>query len=155
METAHRPSVRVLCVDEHDRILLLRWRDPSTGAYLWEPPGGGIEAGESPLEAARRELREETGLPGDAVAERHVMVRRDVVWNGRHYQGEEAFFLARFAPSPPVVRDGLEAYEVDWLRGHDWTAWDAMTALPDPVEPPQILEVLTALAPHGPWAAAG
>jgi 8-oxo-dGTP pyrophosphatase MutT (NUDIX family) len=32
---------------------------------LWLPVGGEIEPGETPLEAARRELREETGLVGD------------------------------------------------------------------------------------------
>jgi 8-oxo-dGTP diphosphatase len=40
-----------------DRVLLVkhRWRD-------WVPPGGTVEPGETPREAAVRELREETGL---------------------------------------------------------------------------------------------
>jgi 8-oxo-dGTP diphosphatase len=42
------------------RVLLIRHRRLG----VWLPVGGEIEAGESPLEAARRELREETGLEG-------------------------------------------------------------------------------------------
>jgi len=39
-------------VDASGNVLLLRWRDPGSGRLLWEPPGGGIEEGETPLAAA-------------------------------------------------------------------------------------------------------
>lgn len=55
----------VVCfVIERDRhVLLLRrsgWKDEAPGQ--WETGSGRVERGESPVEAARREAREETGL---------------------------------------------------------------------------------------------
>ncbi|WP_455568875.1 NUDIX domain-containing protein [Streptomyces inhibens] len=47
METTHRPAARVICLDAAHRLLLLHWRDPFDGTWLWEPPGGGIEPGET------------------------------------------------------------------------------------------------------------
>jgi 8-oxo-dGTP diphosphatase len=52
-------SVAVFCRNE-GALLLVRHRRLGT----WLPVGGEIEPGETPLEAARRELREETGLDG-------------------------------------------------------------------------------------------
>src|SRR3954447_25437003 len=55
-------AIGVLPVDEQGRIWLVgQYRYP-LGAYSWEIPEGGAPEGESPVEAARRELREETGL---------------------------------------------------------------------------------------------
>jgi len=54
--------VKVL-VHDGDRVLLLH-RRRERGNY-WQPITGSIEAGESPLETARRELREETGQSGE------------------------------------------------------------------------------------------
>jgi ADP-ribose pyrophosphatase YjhB (NUDIX family) len=52
------PAVAVLCRDEADRVLLVLESDSGK----WCPPGGVIEPGEGPHEAAVREMREETGL---------------------------------------------------------------------------------------------
>jgi len=54
-----RVAAYAVIVDEHDRILLAHWNEGRRAA--WTMPGGGLEAGEDPERAARREVREETG----------------------------------------------------------------------------------------------
>jgi ADP-ribose pyrophosphatase len=54
-------AVVVLVLNEWGEVLLERVARYPTGAASWELPAGGIDAGEGALEAARREVREETG----------------------------------------------------------------------------------------------
>jgi 8-oxo-dGTP pyrophosphatase MutT (NUDIX family) len=60
----HRETARIMLVDEKNRIFLLKTHfDPEVGLPpRWLTPGGGIDSGETTLEAAVRELREETGM---------------------------------------------------------------------------------------------
>lgn len=58
----HAGSAVVLVVDEKKRILLVRQYRLPAGKNVWELPAGKIDAGETPLQAAKRELMEETGF---------------------------------------------------------------------------------------------
>ena len=57
----HPAAVAILPILPDDRMLLVRQYRHPVGDLLWEIPAGLVDPGESPLVAAKRELREETG----------------------------------------------------------------------------------------------
>lgn len=62
-----KPTVGTLCIDEEGRVLLARrGAEPFLGR--WDVPGGFLEEGEHPLEAARREFQEEGGVDVEPIS---------------------------------------------------------------------------------------
>jgi ADP-ribose pyrophosphatase len=57
----HAGSAVMMAVDDERRILLVRQYRLPAGGYMWELPAGRLDPGEKPLQAAKRELIEETG----------------------------------------------------------------------------------------------
>jgi ADP-ribose pyrophosphatase len=57
----HGGSAVIMPVDARGRLLLVKQYRLPARQYLWELPAGRVDAGETPLKAARRELIEETG----------------------------------------------------------------------------------------------
>ena len=60
-------TVKGIVVFKQEVLLMKRVRPSSDGLGYWELPGGGLEYGETPNEALKRELKEETGLTIDVV----------------------------------------------------------------------------------------
>lgn len=61
--------VNVIALSEAGEVVLIRQYRHGTDEITLEIPGGIVDAGESPADAARRELREETGYDCDAIME--------------------------------------------------------------------------------------
>lgn len=60
-----KPTATLICIKGDEILLVKRAFDPGKGE--WSLPGGFIELGETPEEAAKRELKEETNLDGEAI----------------------------------------------------------------------------------------
>ena len=61
MDVVELVAAHVLVIDPAERVLLMHGAGIGPADY-WVLPGGGVEPGETPLEVAIREVREETGL---------------------------------------------------------------------------------------------
>ncbi|MHB1567621.1 MAG: NUDIX domain-containing protein [Solirubrobacteraceae bacterium] len=148
-EILRRPAARVVCFDPGGRILLMNWRDPVSGRSILEPPGGGIEPGESAIEAARREWTEEIGRSVSLREDWAVDCEREIEWAGRRIQAIERFFGAAtpdtFEPDP----SGFTSSEVVTYLGAHWVS-SAGLALPDALagdlEPPDLAALVKTLA---------
>ncbi|WP_445394044.1 NUDIX hydrolase [Stenotrophomonas maltophilia] len=120
MET--RRSARLVIVDEDGRLLLFRYHDEHHAPF-WATPGGELLPGESYLDAARRELREETGLNlqiGRLVEERDAVY---AVARSTPARWLETYFLVHAPVQPAIRRDGWTEEENATIT--DWKWWRA------------------------------
>jgi ADP-ribose diphosphatase len=74
------PTAVVVALTDDDQVVLVREFRPGLEESLLEVPGGLVDDGEEPHDAARRELLEETGYAGDL---RHVGTMADCAYSTR------------------------------------------------------------------------
>ena len=98
----------------------------------WQMPQGGIDKGETPREAALRELTEETGVSADLVevmAETPDWITYELppeilgrIWKGKYGGQKQKWFALRFLGSDSAVQIATEHPEFDrwqWMRAAD------------------------------------
>lgn len=143
-----RHSVRVLLLDEEDRLLLFRGEEPETGAAFWFPAGGGVAEGEDIRAAAAREVAE-TGLV--AVPLRPEVWRRRHVfsWRGARWDQRERWFMARVQRFEPYGIAMTEVEKTDLMACRWWTL-EEMDATAERLVPRDLAVRLRRLLAHGP-----
>jgi 8-oxo-dGTP pyrophosphatase MutT (NUDIX family) len=137
-----RPAARILLTDEAGRVLLFRFV-LADRAPFWVTPGGAVDPGETHEEAARRELREETGLVrdiGPEVARRlveFIAVEGDpVVADERYYRVRVTHDAIDTAGHTELERQVMQQWR--WFNRAEIAVW------PEQIYPVDLVEMLAA-----------
>jgi ADP-ribose pyrophosphatase len=109
-------TVSILAIDEDGKVLLVRQYRYAAGTYSLEIPAGSIDPGETAEQAARRELREETGYACDSLEKLYTY------YAAMGYSNEKmTVFLARGLRFSPLVgdEDDIRLERVSFQDLHD------------------------------------
>lgn len=140
---AHRLTSRVLLFDREDRILLFLTAAPdSSGVARWITPGGGVDPGESHLDAARRELHEETGLRLDVLAGPVWSHDFAVEWDSAdHDTGHAEFYSAVVDCFEPSDANWTDDERVD-VTAHRWWSLAELLGERPRIEPAELIDLV-------------
>ena len=131
----YRPCVGIMLINKDNKVFIARRID--TKGKSWQMPQGGIDRGETPEDAALRELKEEIGTNNATIIAKATreytydlpasLIGR--LWNGRFKGQRQTWFLMRFVG---------EDDEINLLTHHPefsvWK-WAAISDLPAIVVP--------------------
>ncbi len=136
----HRAAARVVLVDAAGRTLLFRYENPDDGVY-WSPPGGGLEPGETPQDAARRELAEEVGHPLGT----HLTKLREwthvFTYRGVRVRQHDVVFGARTEIAAVSMTAAAE-HAADGILAWRWWSPGELTAAQDALWPPDLPDLV-------------
>ena len=125
----HNGSAVMMPVDEKKRVLLVRQYRLPARKFLWELPAGRVDPGETPLQAAKRELIEETG-----------------------YRAKKWEKLAEFYPSPGFLAEKMTIYLATNLTAGEQkpmederieTRWFTSREIDDAIQSGKVLDAKT------------
>jgi 8-oxo-dGTP pyrophosphatase MutT (NUDIX family) len=147
-----RATVRVILIDS-DRTLLFEDSDPGVPeASWWVTPGGGVDDGESEVQAAIREVAEETGcliresdLQGP-IAKRHVVHG----YSDQVIEQDESFYLAMVPPFEVDVSAFTEDEQIT-IKQFRWWTHDDLRQTSEWIWPHELVELWSLAGDRSSW----
>jgi mutator protein MutT len=142
-------AARAVVIDENDRLLLFRFRNPGDRDEFWAMPGGGVEPGETHDEAVRRELREEVGIDAPELGA-VVWIRRQVFeFGGRRIDQPERYYFVRVKAD--AVRPGTSVdLAKENIVAHRWWMLEELDSTEETIWPARLAELTRTLLAEGP-----
>ena len=147
----YRPCVGIFLLNNDGLVFAGRRID--SRAEAWQMPQGGIDAGESPLQACMREMREEIGTNTAELISQHddwlyydiPLPLADRLWQGRYKGQKQKWMVLRFTGDDSdinIATEEPEFCEWKWLSPHD------LVDLAVPFKRDVYQKVLAAFAPY-------
>ena len=124
----YRPCIGIFLLNNDGFVFAGRRIDSRVEA--WQRPQGGIDAGESPLQACMREMREEIGTNTAELISQHddwlyydiPLPLADRLWQGRYKGQKQKWMALRFTGDDSEINIATEEPEFcewKWLSPHD------------------------------------
>ena len=151
----YRPAVGIMLLNPAGLAFIGRRIDMPAGLAAWQMPQGGIDPGETPRQAAFRELKEEVGTDkAEILAETRGWLHYDLpsdiasrMWGGRWRGQRQKWFLMRFTGEDADINPATEHPEFDaW----EWVEPRRLPELIVPFKRPLYCDLLAEFREHLP-----
>lgn len=146
-----RFTARALPLDDQDRVLLLYGFDPEQpDRAFWFTVGGAIEDGETPAEAAARELHEEAGIRARAedFSGPYGTRTTEFTWGGYAFTQDQVFLAVRVGDAV-VSFEHMEQIEKDTTTAYRWWSVEELERTEEVVHPADLAAILRKVTADG------
>ena len=139
MKSKPRLAARAMLIDPESRLLLLKGRDSTLpdSQHWWFTVGGGINKKETPEDALRREVLEETGLLVSPFHKTPFSRTFSLTFEGRLHLQHESYFFAQVHSFTPVSLS-FTPIEKRSLIGHRWWSLEELKQTQEAIHPRQL-----------------